>query len=71
MTAMPGLRRVIGSVVCATLASAVALLVFGTLEVIAGTVAESKGASLRGTGGVSASFAAVVAGFCLTATLAA
>ena len=69
MTALLGRRWVIGSLVCATLALAVAPVVFGTLGVIAGTVAVAKGARWRGTVGVSASAVAAVIGFYLAAGL--
>ena len=66
ITAMPGGRWVIGSLVCAAMALAFAPVVFGPLGVVAGTVAVWKGATKRGgTAGVSASFVAAVTGFYL------
>lgn len=69
-TAKPGRRWAIGSLVCATLALAVAPVVFGTLGVIAGTVAVAKGARWRGSVGVSASAVAAVISYYLAAWLA-
>ena len=70
MTANPGRRWAIGSLVCAALALAFAPVVFGPLGVMAGTVAVRKGAKWRGTAGVSASFVAAVVGFYLATWLA-
>ncbi|MCZ6866159.1 MAG: hypothetical protein O7E55_02330 [Chloroflexi bacterium] len=70
MTAIPGRRWVIGSLVCAALSLAVAPVVFGPHRVAAGSVAVWKGAKLWGTAGVSASFVAAVVGFYLAIWLA-
>lgn len=70
-TAMPGRRWVLYSVVCAFLSLGVAPVVFGSLGVVAGTVAVWKGAKWCGTAGVSASFVAAVTAFYVAARLAA
>ena len=70
ITAMPGGRWVIGSLVCAAMALAFAPVVFGPLGVVVGAVAVWKGARWWGAAGVSASFVAAQAGFYLATALA-
>ena len=70
MTARPGRRWVISSLVLAALSLAVAPVVFGPLGVVVGGVAVWKGARWWGTAGVSASFVAAVVGFYLAIWLA-
>ena len=63
MTAKPGRKWAIGSLVCAALALAFAPVALGPLGIVAGTVAVSKGVSRWGTVGVTASAVAGVVGF--------
>ena len=65
MTAMPGRRWVIGSLVCAVLALAFAPVVFGHLGVAAGAVAVAKAARRWGTAGVSGRAVPAVVGYYL------
>ena len=60
MTAIPGRRWVMASLVFAALALVVPSVVFGTLGLVAGPVAVAKGGGWWGTAGVPASFAAAV-----------
>ena len=70
MTAIPGRRWVIVSLVCAGLSLAFAPVVFGPLGVVAGAVAAWKGARWWGTAGVSGSAVAGVVGYYLAVWLA-
>lgn len=65
MTADPGGRWAIGSLMCAALTLAVAPIVLGPLGVVAGALAVWKGARWRGTVGLSASAVAAVIGYYL------
>ncbi len=71
MTAMPGRRWVIGSLVCAGLALAVTPVAFGPLGVLAGCVAAWKGARWWVSAAVSASSVAAVVSAYLVAWLGA
>ena len=66
-----GRRWVVGGLVCAAFALAVAPVVFGPLGVVAGTVAVWKGARWWGTAGITASAMAGVLGYFLAAGLVA
>ena len=63
MTAKPGRRWAIVSLVCAALALIIAPVVFGLLGVAAGMVAVWKGDRWWGAAGVSGSAVAAVVGY--------